>query len=223
MQWSADFLTSSETCILLMTKTPILGDVKSRLATEIGETSALELYTCFLKDMVETLRGLDADYIIYYTPEESLDLLKNYLGANHKFVPQVGNDLGERIYQGLEIAHTLGYQYSIALASDVPDITENYLRKARMELMRHQAVIGPSHDGGYNLIGFNLEDINSGFFNGLQWSTENVYMETLKRLSGVDIYVLPVWGDVDKTSDLFDLDLDKTTYTYKYIKEHKLI
>ena len=223
MQWSADFLTTSKTCILLMAKTPRIGEVKSRLGVEIGDPSAFNLYTCFLRDMVETLRGLEVDYIIYYTPEETLDLLKEYLGESHKYMSQVGDNLGEKLYNGLKKARALGYHYSIALASDAPDIKDDYLREACMALLHHQAVIGPSHDGGYNLIGLDLDLNNPDFFSGVEWGTESVYEETMVRLSEIDVYVLPIRRDVDTVSDLYNLDLDEASYTYKYVKANKLI
>ena len=45
----------------------------------------------------------------------------------------------------------------------------------------------------------------------------------MARLSGIDVYVLPIRRDVDTVSDLYNLDLDEASYTYKYVKANKLI
>lgn len=144
---------------MLMTKAPRLGSVKSRLSNEIGDIHAVEVYKCFLLDIIETLVQLGEDFIIYYTPRGAKELLSELLG-NKEYKLQSGSDLGERLYNGMEMANELNYKYCIALASDVPDITVDYLRWTVESLKTHDVVVGPSTDGGYNLIGLDL-DLNS--------------------------------------------------------------
>lgn len=203
-----------------MTKTPIRGSVKTRLATQIGEQKALELYRCFLLDLETTLEQLKQDYIIYYTPSKKE--LQKLLGEQtyHK---QVGANLGERLYNGLEITKKHGYSHAVALASDIPDITPNYLRKTLKALKKHDAVIGPSTDGGYNLIGLKASKNKKAIFTGVPWGTETVLDETLERLEGYSVHILPPWRDIDNITDLKNHNLHPESYTIKYLRDNKLV
>lgn len=206
-----------------MTKAPIIGEVKSRLGEEIGNQHAVKIYTCFLMDMSETLNRLGEDFIIYYTPEQALDVLKSIIGEDKNYIPQFGKNLGERLYSGLEKIKELGYSHGFALASDVPDLSLDYLKEAIESLKKHQLVIGPSFDGGYNLIGYDLAFNSIDFYNGIKWGSNTVYKETIKRLDKIDKHVLPLWGDIDKMSDFRRKHLDHKSYTYEYLKNNKLL
>lgn len=206
-----------------MTKTPILGKVKSRLGAEIGIQHTVKLYTCFLLDMVETLNKLEEEYIIYYTPEKSLETLQSIIGEDKNYIPQVGRNLGERLYYGLEKIRELGYTHGYALASDVPDLSLDYLKEAIKSLKKHRLVIGPSFDGGYNLIGYDLIINNPDFYKGITWSSITVYKETMKRLENINKHVLPAWRDIDTMLDLEKNQLDYNSHTYNYLKKHKLV
>lgn len=201
-----------------MTKAPRLGDVKSRLAAELGEEYSVGLYRCFLLDMLETLSSTGAPFIIYYTPDDALDELKTLLGEDHQYIPQEGNDLGERLYNGMKIVEELGFHCAVVLASDVPDITVEYLSCCVDALDGHDAVIGPSTDGGYNLLGLNLDHLDEGFFSGVTWGTETVFEETIQRLEGLDVHLLDPMGDIDDASDLEKLRMRVTSHTMRYLR-----
>jgi uncharacterized protein len=203
-----------------MTKVPRAGTVKTRLALEFGEIKAAELYKCFLLDIIEKLSKVSADVIIYYTPQEALNDLKNLIGESYYYLPQKGNNLGDRLYNGLEIAKKLGYRYAIALASDIPDIPDEYLITSVNSLVESTAVIGPSIDGGYNLIGFDLDYNDIRFFSEIEWGTNHVFMNTMERICNLDISVLETWHDVDKASDLKRLKLGGSSYTKKYLDKN---
>jgi glycosyltransferase A (GT-A) superfamily protein (DUF2064 family) len=139
------------------------------------------------------------------------------------YEPQRGVDLGERIYYGLKMLRRLGYTHGVALASDVPDITVDYLRGIIKALRRGDVVIGPSSDGGYNLIGLRLDINSKNFFTDVNWGTETVYEETMKKLDGYSLDVLPAWSDVDEASDLLNHKLSHDSHTYRYLVDNKLI
>lgn len=203
-----------------MTKVPIAGTVKTRLALEIGEIKAAEIYKCFLLDILEKLSEVSTDVIVYYTPQEALSDLKNLIGASHYYMTQKGNDLGDRLYNGLKIAKKLGYRYAIALATDIPDIPVEYLIKSVDSLVKSTAVIGPSVDGGYNLIGFDLDYNDIHFFSGIEWGTNHVYLDTMEKIGHLDVSVLEAWHDVDKVSDLKQLKLHDSSHTKKYLDKN---
>jgi hypothetical protein len=65
-----------------------------------------------------------------------------------------------------------------------------------------RAVLGPSSDGGYYLLG--LKAAHRHMFEDIAWSTEKVAKQTLERAReiGLDVHRLPVWYDVDDVDGL---------------------
>jgi hypothetical protein len=196
-----------ENCILLMTKYPERGGVKTRLGKDIGKDNSTELYIAFLQDILETLNNSGIPFIVYYYPKERSKHLRDLLGDGLTYIHQVGRDLGERLIYGLRTAFSLGFESASALASDVPDIPSSILLEAKDRLETGDAVIGPSPDGGYYLIGFTQASFLPEAFHGIPWSTETVYRDTLQRLRarGLNTHVLESWPDIDNKQDLMDL------------------
>ena len=207
------------TCILLMTKAPRVGAVKSRLASELGEVHSAGLYMAFLLDILETLRSIGAPFIVYFTPENAIDELRAHLGDDVQYFPQRGADLGERLYNGMLLAEELGYRCAVALASDVPDISVEYLMECVQALDQCSSVIGPSIDGGYNLIGLNLEYLDRRVFTDITWGTDTVYSETMEKLAYLDPFILEPMRDIDTFADLEEISLKPNSHTMRYLRE----
>jgi rSAM/selenodomain-associated transferase 1 len=204
-----------------MTKAPVEGQVKTRLASDIGLHHATELYKCFLKDTLDKLKDTGIPVIIYYFPKQSKRMLTLTIGPNYHFVHQKGNNLGERLFNGFKKAKNKGYEYSIALSSDVPDISPNTIINAMDRLKNYPAVIGPCPDGGYYLIGFQLDQIEKDYFSRIQWGAKTVYKDTMKRMEDINIYICEQWRDVDTLEDLNDLLKKKnSSYTQNYVKRY---
>lgn len=69
------------------------------------------------------------------------------------------------------------------------------------------AVLGPSKDGGYYLIGFNKPYFSQMVFENIAWSTPKVLDQTLKIMKRVQLVpgLLPVLNDVDTPEDVKNL------------------
>ena len=93
---------------------------------------------------------------------------------------QIGNSLGERLYQAVE--QTLRHKdWVILIGADCPDLDAVYLHSAISELAAgHRAVIGPAEDGGYVLLA--LKDPLAELFEAIDWGTERVFEQTLAIL-----------------------------------------
>jgi len=61
-----------------------------------GEECA-QLHKMFIFDTYEACRHAGADLLLFYTPEEEGELLKQMLDGQLMFLPQSGRDLGERM------------------------------------------------------------------------------------------------------------------------------
>jgi hypothetical protein len=196
-----------ESCVLLFIKYPEAGKVKTRLASEIGDINAAELYKNFVMDILTMFGNLEYQLRIHFSPEGTKDKFIEWLGDQYCYTPQNGRDLGESMKNGFIHAFSEGFRGAVLIGSDSPDLPAGVVDKAFLSLENHDVVIGQAFDGGYYLIGFN----DSGFlpepFYGIQWSTNTVFQRTMEILQkkGCKIYELPKWRDIDNASDLKDL------------------
>ena len=197
-----------ETCITVFAKNPIPNRVKTRLVPPLSPEQAATLYTAFLTDWCETLTGLaDVDIVIAYTPEDAQPDLQALIGDDATYIPQIGDDLGERLVSGTQWATEHGYTKILIVGSDSPTLPISYISEAITLLDAQDLVIGPSVDGGYYLIGFaveNLATIVPLVFSEIAWSTAAVFQQTVARIceAEVTLGLLPPWYDIDTAEDL---------------------
>jgi rSAM/selenodomain-associated transferase 1 len=142
--------------------------------------------------------------VICYYPKDALDKFTMWLGSHYHYLPQKGDNLGQRMKRSFIDAFANNFEQAIIIGSDSPDLPLDYINEAFSSLKTHDVVIGPCLDGGYYLIGFAQNNFLPRAFEGIQWSTETVFSETMNVLSdeGLKIHILPKWSDVDTLSDL---------------------
>jgi hypothetical protein len=87
------------------------------------------------------------------------------------------------------------------VGSDCPELLPYHLNEAFRMLDTHDAVLGPSADGGYYLLG--LKTPAPELFENMTWSVDTVLQETLLRLknTGKSVALLPVLNDIDTEED----------------------
>ena len=201
-----------------MAKVPIAGAVKTRLSPPLTPEQAAELARCFLVDRVEQLGELPAsDRLVAFTPREREPDLRGLVPPGVRLVPQVGADLGARMDRLLSDLLAEGYAGAIAVGTDTPTLADGVPRAGLRGAPGGAAdmVLGPSHDGGYYLIG--LSAPAPELFVNVPWSTAGVCAETLRRarVSGRRISVLPSWVDVDRVEDLAELGREPVPGAYR--------
>lgn len=217
---------NAKECVLFYVKFPEKGKVKTRLAKDIGDEQAVELYRCCILDMLETLACIPQQICICYAPEDAEQQFKNWLGREYLYMPQRGRDLGERMNNSFQEAFRRGFQNVCILGSDLPDLPHQHVVKAFEQLRAFESVIGPSGDGGYYLLGFRNEIFFSEVFQGIIWSHSSVYAETIKKLErrGIKFLILPAWNDIDNLTELQQwyrhnqTDHPRATRTFMYTK-----
>lgn len=191
-------------CLLFFIKNPEKGNVKTRLASAMGDDKAVKLYKRFLLEMLSTLnRGTFLFYLCFY-PEHSLKDLKHWLGDHYLYTPQNGENLGERMKNGFAEAFAMSFKRVVLIGSDIPDLPLEFIEEAFTSLKENDAVIGPSIDGGYYLIGFSDKSFSPQVFEGVPWGQETVFKKTMKLLEreGKTVHTLQPWRDIDTIKDL---------------------
>jgi len=193
--------------ILLFIKAPVRGQVKTRLASVLGEEAALYLYRLFVLDIIDTLEQTGIPVRICYTPADSGQAISGWLGPGRHYQPQEGKDVGERMENAFQQAFSEGVSRALLIGSDIPDLPPDVFSEALRALEGNDAVIGPARDGGYYLIGFRSDTFLPALFQGIEWSTNTVLTDTLAIFAreGRTVHRLPLWGDVDTIDDLKDL------------------
>ena len=191
-------------CLLFFIKNPEKGKVKTRLAAAIGDRMAVKLYQRFLLEMLFTLNRGTFLFYLCYSPESPLSDLKDWLGDHYLYLAQSGEDLGERMKNGFLEALSMNFKRVVLIGSDIPDLPIEFIEEAFASLLEKDAVIGPSLDGGYYLIGFKNATFSPRAFEGIHWSTASVFEKTLSVLKqeGLTVHTLPPLRDIDTAEDL---------------------
>jgi hypothetical protein len=202
--------------LALMTKAPRAGKVKTRLVPPLTNEEAAQLNRCFLQDTGAAISaccsGLTGPNsgrpvshgIAVYTPVGAELDYADILPAEFSLLPQRGENFGERLCFAAEDLFKCGFHTICLIDSDSPTIpAENFARAMELlSLPGDHIVLGPCDDGGYYLIG--LKQLHREVFEGIDWSTERVLEQTIRRATqiGVDVHELPRGLDVDDHATL---------------------
>ena len=190
---------SMSTAISIMAKAPEPGRSKTRLCPPLTPVQAAEMSAALLIDTWRAVAGLD-----------DCEVLLMYAGDRTRFPEPVrgltsflqrGIDLGARIEHAARIGLARA-DAVIVVGSDLPGLPVARLIEARDALATHDAVLGPSSDGGFYLIG--LHACAPGLLSGLPWSVPETYAACAARLVQRRMRPARIAGfdDVDDIDDL---------------------
>ncbi len=192
--------------IIIFVKYPQKDKVKTRLAKSVDKNLVVEIYKCFVSDMFETLEKLNADIHVFYQPDVSRKKMQSWI-PGYPLFEQIGDDLGERMYNAFHHILTTACTECIIIGSDTPDLPIFMYDKAFYKLKEADVVIGPSTDGGYYLLGLHETSLDKSLFQNILWSSEHVCSQTLEKARQLNykIYQLPKWEDIDTIENLLNL------------------
>ena len=214
----------SHLCALtVMAKAPRAGRVKTRLSPPLTLEQTAALNVCFLRDTTENLAAVPgAAGLISYTPQGDEALFDGLLPETFGLVLQRGGDFGERLHAAAQDVLGIGYGSVCLIDSDSPTVSAAAYVQAVEALARpgDRVVLGPSHDGGYYLIG--LKQAHAAPFERISWSTGSVCAETIERCeeAGLEVVLLPTWYDVDDAGTLALLNEEILNETAPLFAEH---
>lgn len=185
--------------LLIFTKNPVLGKVKTRLAATVGDAEALRIYRILLEKTRQAALNVEAGRWLFYSDflEPDDDWPETYFQKKL----QAGHDLGERMENAFGLAFASGAGKVAIIGCDCPDLNGVLLQEAFQRLNEADFVLGPATDGGYYLLG--MKQLELALFRGIAWSTEAVRAETLKKMqaAGKTCFLLPELADVDTEED----------------------
>ncbi len=188
------------TKVLLFAKAPRAGFVKTRLARDVGERRAVQLYR-LVGEKVASSVARRYPMEIWYDPPDALEEMRSWLG-DHNFQPQASGDLGARLRHAFEVHFADSSLPAVAIGADAPDLGASTIDSAARALQDVPVVLGPAVDGGYYLLGLTCPQPE--LFENIPWSTPNVCQITLdicKRLH-LEVVKLGTLRDLDTADDL---------------------
>jgi len=190
----------SDKLLLLFVRNPELGKVKTRIAKELGDEKALEIYKKLLHHTRTITKEVDADRLVYYHEKIGEDDLWDEPVYAKKVQPE--GDLGYKMMYAFSNAFKESYQRVIIIGSDCLELNQEIIEQAFAALEHKDVVIGPAKDGGYYLLG--MKALYKTLFENKAWSTSSVFQATLHniRQEGLTYALLPELSDVDKAADV---------------------
>jgi rSAM/selenodomain-associated transferase 1 len=212
-------------CLILFLKYPQQGEVKTRLAKDIGDGLTLGLYECFIRDMLDKLGPLPYSLHLFVTPSDKMTAMRQWLGKDVALHPQEGHDLGVRMQKAFEEMFRQGYESCVLIGCDFPDLPAAVLPEAFEKLKSAEAVIGPTKDGGYYLLGFRRSRFCKSVFHNIEWSTDTVFEKTMAAFKRENVRVAMVrqWWDVDDPEDLENFFERNKTGNFRFSRTMKFL
>lgn len=191
--------------IIVFTRYPKPGQVKTRLIPELGPERATILHQRMTQHVVACAREAalttQASLQVHFHGGSRKKMME-WLGTGITYYPQKGRDLGERMREAFRRALRHGAHRVVLVGSDLPGLTREILDQAFQALENCQVVLGPTLDGGYYLIG--LKEDSPELFSGIPWGSKDVMKSTLERVAklGLNVKLLEMLEDVDRPQDL---------------------
>jgi rSAM/selenodomain-associated transferase 1 len=184
--------------LVIMAKAPRPGTVKTRLAQSLPIEEVTELYRCLLDDTLSLARSLDAVNVAIMCPASDVEELTR-LARGVSVAAQKGEGLAAGLTSVFAHFAAAGRQRVVAFNSDSPHLPASVLASAFEALTRHDVVVGPTHDGGYYLVG--AKAAHPALFDGDGMGTQSALEALLARARGLQL-------SVGFTDPFYDIDVE---------------
>ncbi len=189
--------------VALMTRAPVVGETKSRLAASIGTEAAAMAARAFLLDAADAVRGGDWHASLFGEPADATAALAELTGINDAR-PQDDGALGARMLAAVAALGSDGHGPVVVVGTDIPTLTSRHLAAAFDALRTADVVFGPAEDGGYYLAGMYRAHIELFDDTRISWGGADVLAtsERLARNAGLTVARIAVERDIDTVDDL---------------------
>jgi len=199
--------SGSDRVLVIMAKAPRPGAVKTRLAPSLSPEAVTAFYCCLLDDTLALARSLDDVEVAIMCPDSDVNELARLAGNQASVVAQKGEGLAAGLTSVFahfaEGRRTNALQRRIiAFNSDSPHLPRSVLEDAFETLAAHDVVVGPTHDGGYYLVGAKAS--HRTLFAGDGMGTSSALERLLARARALELSVgfADRFYDIDTADDL---------------------
>jgi len=194
--------SGSERVLVIMAKAPRPGAVKTRLTPSLPLQAVAAFYRCLLEDTLALARSLGRVEVAIMCPDSDVNELASLAGQGARVVAQKGEGLAAGLTS--VFAHFAeGHQRrTIAFNSDSPHLPRSVLEDAFETLTVRDVVVGPTHDGGYYLVG--AKAFHPALFARDGMGTSSALERLLSRARALELsvgFAAPFY-DIDVVDDL---------------------
>lgn len=236
MTSSSETVVRSSGCdrvLVIMAKAPRPGAVKTRLAPSLSPEAVTDFYRCLLQDTLALARSLGDVEVAIMCPDSDVNGLAQLAGSDVSVVAQRGDGLAAGLTS--VFAHFAQDRQKgaherriIAFNSDSPHLPRSVLEDAFEMLAAHDVVVGPTHDGGYYLVGAKAS--HPTLFAGDGMGTSSAMERLLSRARALELSVgfADPFYDIDVADDLTRLAAElrlapaRAPRTARWLKEWEL-
>ncbi len=222
--------SDSDRALVIMAKAPRPGVVKTRLTPSFSPAAVTDFYCCLLDDTLTLARSLSDVEVALMCPVSDVDELVQLAGGQVRVIAQEGEGLAAALtsvfaHFARDPKKDTPQRRTIAFNSDSPHLPCSVLEDAFETLAAHDVVVGPTHDGGYYLVGAKASHL--ALFAGDGMGTSSALERLLSRARTLELsvgFAAPFY-DIDVADDLTrlasDLRLDPTRAprTAEWLKE----
>jgi uncharacterized protein len=221
--------SGTDRVLVIMAKAPRRGAVKTRLASSLSPVAVTAFYCCLLDDTLALARSLGDVEIAIMCPGGDVNELAQLAGSAASVVAQRGEGLAAgltSVFAHFAEGHP---QRTIAFNSDSPHLPRSVLEDAFETLAAHDVVVGPTHDGGYYLVGAKAS--HPALFAGDGLGTSSALERLLSRTRALKLSVgfADPFYDIDVADDLTRLAAElrvapaRAPRTAEWLKEWELL
>jgi rSAM/selenodomain-associated transferase 1 len=186
-------------CLVIFGREPVPGQVKSRLASDIGAEAAAQVYAATLAHTLDVARSSGTRVVLSLADVPSGEWVRSL----DVFVEiQRGDDLGDRMNDAFARRFSEGETRVVMVGSDCPWLTATHVARASAKLGGAHAVLGPATDGGYWLLAQRPPGL--ALFARIPWSSPDTLHQTRRRIAalGGTWFELEELVDIDTGADL---------------------
>lgn len=192
-----------EYAIIIFTRFPSIGKVKTRLSKDLNLNLVLEIHKAMIKDTINICKNDFSDILLFITEFEKLnDVNKKYFLNEKNIFPQGNFNFGEKMNNSFRKAFDMGYKKIILVGTDIPTLSKNIIKDALKSLDNFDACINKTFDKGYYLIGLKKE--NKNLFSKKIFENIDVFKNTIDILKKENLTYTngKILRDIDNKEDL---------------------
>jgi rSAM/selenodomain-associated transferase 1 len=205
MESSSDMVVrsfGSDRVLVIMAKAPRPGAVKTRLAPSLSLEAVMDFYCCLLDDTLALARSLGDVEVAIMCPDSDVNELARLAGSEANVVAQKGEGLAAGLVSVFAHFTQDHLRHVIAFNSDSPHLPRSVIEDAFETLTAQDVVVGPTHDGGYYLVGAKTSHPTLFASDGM--GTSSALERLLSRVRALELSVgfVDPFYDVDVSEDL---------------------
>src|SRR5437762_1641737 len=221
--------SGSDRVLVIMAKPPRPGAVQPRLAPSLSPEAVTSFYCCLLEDTLALARSLGDVEVAIMCPDTDVNELARLAGSEASVVAQKGEGLAAGLTSVFAHFAQNHQRRIIAFNSDSPHLPRSILEDAFETLAAHDVVVGPTHDGGYYLIG--AKAFHPMLFAHDGMGTSSALERLLSRARALELsvgFATPFY-DIDVVDDLTRLAGElriaptRAPRTARWLKEWELV